>query len=194
MSEIPAGQPAPSFRLPSAQGPDVALDDYRGKQNLVVWFTKGMGCPFCRAQMSQLARAYGQIRELGAEVLEVTVTPLSRARLYAQKFPLPFPYLCDPDLDVRKAWGMGVRSHGPLYYVKQFVAGSTATKPPNDYGDFMPAMDEMGKVMRDDDMGFFLVDKQGVIRYATSGPYVSAKGSRPIPGNEEVLQELAKLG
>jgi peroxiredoxin len=31
MSGIVVGQPAPSFRLPSAQGPEIALEEFRGK-------------------------------------------------------------------------------------------------------------------------------------------------------------------
>ncbi|MBM3221121.1 MAG: redoxin domain-containing protein [Candidatus Rokubacteria bacterium] len=39
---LPAiGTPAPSFRLPSAQGADVALEDYRGR-SVVLWFSKGL--------------------------------------------------------------------------------------------------------------------------------------------------------
>ena len=39
---LPAvGTPAPTFRLPSAQGTDVALEDYRGR-SVVLWFSKGL--------------------------------------------------------------------------------------------------------------------------------------------------------
>ena len=37
MDGIAIGQPAPSFRLPSAQGTEVALEDYRGKNHVVGW-------------------------------------------------------------------------------------------------------------------------------------------------------------
>jgi peroxiredoxin len=100
MSGIQVGQTALPFRLPTAQGSAIGLEDYRGKQNLIVWLTKGMGCPFCRVHMSQLARSYDAIRGADTEVLEISVSPLPRARLYAQKFKLPFPYLCDPDYRV----------------------------------------------------------------------------------------------
>lgn len=39
---LTVGTPAPAFRLPSAQGPDVALEDYRGKLNVILWFSKGI--------------------------------------------------------------------------------------------------------------------------------------------------------
>lgn len=193
MPHVPVGELAPSFRLPSAQGTDVALEDYRGSRSLVVWFTKGMGCPFCRSQMSQLARAYQDIRKLGAEVIEITVSPPQQAKLYARKFTLPFPYLCDPDRRVRAEWGLELRKHGPLYYASNLVKGMTSPKVPNDYGDFMPPLGEFSGILGDDDMGLFLVDRQGLIRYATAGSYMEDKTAKPIPGNEEILGELAKL-
>ena len=39
---LPAiGTPAPPFRLPSAAGPEIALEDYRGR-SVVLWFSKGL--------------------------------------------------------------------------------------------------------------------------------------------------------
>jgi hypothetical protein len=35
------GTPAPPFRLPTAQGREVALEDYRGR-SVVLWFSKGL--------------------------------------------------------------------------------------------------------------------------------------------------------
>src|ERR1051325_11332489 len=133
------GETARSFRLPAAQGGEIALDDYKGRNAVIVWFTKGMACVFCRQQMSQLARAYPRIREHGGEVLEVTNSPVGRAQFYAKKFTLPFPYLCDPDYRVRSAWGLQKRSYGPGYYAKTLVAGMKVGPVPNDFGDFKPA-------------------------------------------------------
>ena len=42
-TEMPGvGAPAPNFRLAAAQGCDIALEDYRGKRNVVLWFSKGI--------------------------------------------------------------------------------------------------------------------------------------------------------
>lgn len=193
MAVVAVAQPAPSFRLPSAQGPEIGLEDFRGKQSVLVWFTKGMGCPFCRAQMSQLARAADDVRRLGAEILEVTVSPLPRARLYAQKFALPFPYLCDSDLRVREQWGLENRPRSLAGYAMALIGGMRAPKPANPYGDFAPPLDEMRNVLRDDDMGLFVVDRDGIVRYARAGSYTHEEGTRPLPPNEEILAEVAKL-
>ena len=36
------GTLAPNFRLASAQGPEVALEDYREKRNVILWFSHGL--------------------------------------------------------------------------------------------------------------------------------------------------------
>jgi peroxiredoxin len=193
MAAITVGSPAPSFRLPSAQGPELGLEDYRGKKNVIVWFTKGMVCPFCRSHMSQLARGYEEVQKRDGEILEISISPLPRARLYAEKFKMPFPYLCDPDFRVHGQWGLARRVHGLGYYALSFVKGMTAPKPANDYGTFPPPLDEMPGVLKDDDMGFFIVDKDGVVRYSIAGSYLTEAGQRPIPSNDEIVRELDRL-
>jgi peroxiredoxin len=104
---VVVGTLAPSFRLPSGQGPEIGLEDYRARSHALVWFTKGIACPFCRRQMVQMGKLYPRLRELGAEVLLVAPTRPEQARLYMRRFPVPYPYLCDPGYQVRRAWGRG---------------------------------------------------------------------------------------
>ena len=186
---IPAiGEPARPLRLPDANGREVALDDYRGRAAVVVWFTKGMACAFCRQHMSQLSRVYTRILERGAEILQVTPSPPARAQLYARRFTLPFPYLCDPAHEAWEAWGLKRRGHGPVYYAKALISGLTAAKPPNDFGKFGPSPSEIPSMLVDDDMGFFVVDRDGAVRYALAGSYMEGGGARNIPGADEVVR------
>ena len=39
---------------------------------------------------------------------------------------------------------------------------------------------------------FYIVDKHGVVRYSLAGSYVVEGASRPIPSNEEIVQELKR--
>jgi peroxiredoxin len=195
MQSLSVGQVAPSFRLPSGQGAEVSSEDYLGKKNLIVWFTKGMACPFCRQHMSQLVRGYAEFQKRDAEILEITTTDPARARLYMQNFPLPFPYLCDPGHRVSRAWTLGVRSHSPLWYAARFVEGARMpAQPPTEF-DVKITAGDLPKLLRDDDMGFFIVDKRGVVRYALAGSYTDFddKATRPIPSNEEIVRELDRL-
>ncbi|HUE38204.1 MAG TPA: redoxin domain-containing protein [Candidatus Binatia bacterium] len=192
MPGVNVGEQAPSFRLPSAQGGEIGLEDFRDRKNVIVWFTKGMACMFCRAQMSQLARAYDDVRKLDTEVLQVSLSGVSRARVYATKFKLPFPYLCDADYRVRSEWKLGSRDESFGTYVRRYVAGMRMEPPPNTFGNFMPPFDETRNLLRDDDMGLFIVDKRAIVRYAIAGAYGGVQGVREIPSNDELLRELAK--
>jgi peroxiredoxin len=193
MPLVKIGDRPPTFRLPTAQGTDVGLDDFVGRP-VIVWFTKGMACPFCRQHMSQLARGYAGIKALGAEVLQVTLTRPERARVYARQFTLPFPYLCDPDYHVRSTWGMDVRSHGVAYYARTLLKGMTSPQPENDFGKLNPTPGELPNLLADEDAGFFILDGAGVVRFASAGAYVQGGVPQAIPGNDEILRELERLG
>lgn len=192
MAVVKIGDRPPAFRLPTAQGTEVGVGDFAG-QRLVVWFTKGMACPFCRQHMSRLARSYADIKKLGAEVLQVTVTKPDRASVFARQFTLPFPYLCDPDYRARQSWGMDVRSHGVGYYAKTLIRGMTSPQADNDFGKINPKPGDLPGLLADDDAGLFILDGEGVVRFASAGAYVQDGAPRSIPGNDEILRELEKL-
>lgn len=191
---IPVGAVAPDFRLPTADGREVALADYRGR-SVIVWFTKGMACPFCRQQMSQLARGAPRLRELGAEILQVTPSTPSRAALYAKRFPLPFPYLCDPDFAAARAFGLDHRSHGLGWYAKRLVQSASLPQPePNEFGPPKPDLVALPTLMADQDAGFFVVDRGGVVRVSRAGSYMMESAVRPLPTNDEIAADLERLG
>jgi len=192
MTAIEVGQAAPSFRLPTGHGTALGTEDYRGRHHLIVWFTKGMGCPFCRTQMSQLARGYSRLQAAGAEILQVTATQPQRAAFYAKNFPLPFPYLCDPDYSVHRAWGLEVRSHSLAWYARTFYAASRLSPPPAPgIGEPKLALRELPTMLHDSDMGFFVVDRQGIVRYRHTSPYATERGFNVIPTVDEILHHLA---
>ena len=190
------GQRAPVFRLPSAQGPEMGPEDFRGR-NRILFFAKGMACGFCRQKMSQLARGLARFRELDAEVLHIAPTPVDRGRFYGRNFRLPFPYLCDPEYRAYAAYGLAARKPPLLARVHAVYSGFTTPTPENDWGEIRPALRELPRLVNDDDMGFFIVDREGVIRYARVGSYVMMEGGkmtgiRPIPSNEEIVRELER--
>ena len=191
MNPIRVGDAPPPFRLPSGQGPEIGVEDYRGRSKLVVWFTKGFGCAFCRAHMAQIVRSYPAIRERGAEVLEVSVSKPAQGRLYLKKFSLPFPYLCDDDYRARTSWGVGHRSRPLTYYAQALVSTMRMDFPSSDFGPpSSPPLAEVPRMLADDDTGFFVLDRSGVARFARSGTYIDGAAARPIPTEEEIFRAL----
>ncbi|MEW6282088.1 MAG: peroxiredoxin-like family protein [Candidatus Eremiobacterota bacterium] len=185
---LTVGAKAPDFRLPSAQGPEVGLADYLGKKTTVLWFTKGMGCAFCRQQMVQIQRGYPAFAELGGEVLQISRTTLERARIYASKFEMPFPYLCDPDYRVAELYGLCRRQHNPAWYAASFLKAVAGPRPQEDPLRTAPQPAEIPVLLADDDMGFFVADREGAIRFALSGTYYETSGPvvRRVPSNAEI--------
>lgn len=91
---------APDFLLPAKTGENIALSDYRGKQPVVLFFTREFTCPQCRMHSRQLAAAYEEIQALGAEVLVLGAGTVGDARCYAERLELPYPVLADVDRSV----------------------------------------------------------------------------------------------
>jgi len=181
------GTPAPNFRLASAQGPDIALEDYRGQRNVVLWLSKGLYCPFCRRYMAQLHLGYKEIQERETEILEVTYSTPEEARLYFQQYQLWFPYLCDPERSIFRLYGLSSVRRG----VKDMVASMTVAigdrlfhgeKGPSP----LPYLKRYGST--DLEQAVFIIDKSGVIRYVYTS---SALGG--LPSNAEYLRQLERL-
>lgn len=86
---------APDFLLPANTGENIALSDYRGKQPVVLFFTREFTCPQCRMHARQLAAQYDEIRARGAEVVVLGAGTAGDARRYAERLELPYPVLGD---------------------------------------------------------------------------------------------------
>ena len=202
---VTMGTEAPPFTLPCAQGGHVELEKYRGRAAVVLWFTKGFGCPFCRQQMSQFARQYSRFTAGGAEILAVTRTDPTRAAAYARQFTIPFPYLCDPADATRHAYGLAVRENSAGWYLRKVAKAVTkGTGYPDDYGPsgvlgaapgFSPSLSEVRKAMDDEDTAVFVIDRAGVVRFADVGGFRENGGVgalRALPSTDDILHVLER--
>jgi peroxiredoxin Q/BCP len=66
------GQPAPLFTLPNADMDDVALDSFRGKKHVVLYFYLKDGSPLCTQQAVEFSDALDDFEKLGTTVLGVS--------------------------------------------------------------------------------------------------------------------------
>jgi hypothetical protein len=64
--------------------------------------------------------------------------------------------------------------------------------PVSDLGNPRPSLAEIHSNLADTDMGFFLVDREGIVRWVVAGAYGSAQGVRGIPSTEDILRELER--
>ena len=105
LSNLKPGQAAPSFSASDANGETVRLVDYRGKR-VVLYFYPKDDTPGCTVESCGLRDNYDKIRELGAEVLGVSVDDVTSHRKFTDKFNLPFRLVADVDKKISRAYGV----------------------------------------------------------------------------------------
>jgi peroxiredoxin len=86
--------------LPVSSGDDVALAEYRGRANVILFFVCEFNWMQWRALVAQLGRMYKEFQAAGAEVPIILGDTLEHARSYAGQLKAPFPVLADPDRKV----------------------------------------------------------------------------------------------
>jgi putative peptide zinc metalloprotease protein len=189
------GQIAPQFALPSLRGAMVDLAAYRGRRNVVVWFSRGFTCPFCRVYTDGMRAGYEALRTAETEIIQVAPNLLDSARRFFAQSPLPFPFVCDPDKRLYAVYGLG--DMGALEATKTAVVSFAHAFTHGDTNAQLRGawLDVMNRnfirrlhhhAMTAQEQGLFLIDKRGVIRHVSVvGPI------DPVPGGAQ-LAELAR--
>ncbi|NEP15288.1 MAG: redoxin domain-containing protein [Leptolyngbya sp. SIO4C1] len=118
-SRFRLGQLLPDFQLPAVgQRAPISLADYRGRQPVVLAFTRifteKQYCPFCYPHILAMNEAYEQFAALGAEVLLVTSTDLRQSKQVQQDLALAMPLLVDPSCQTFRTYGTGQALGAPL--------------------------------------------------------------------------------
>ena len=188
------GEVAPAFSLPSVRGPMVDLASYRERRNVVVWFSRGFTCPFCRIYTDGIRSSYEDLQSAETEVIQIAPNLLESARRYFGPSPLPFPFVCDPDKRLFAVYGLGDRGvleatrTAVVSFAHAFTHGDSINQT---RGAFFDVMNRNfvrrlhHHAMTAHEQGMFLIDKQGVIRNVkVVGPI------DPVPSGAE-LAELA---
>jgi len=81
-------QPAPDLTVPLLRGGTYRLSDQRPKLFTMVVFFRGLHCPVCHAQLSELERRLPELEERGIEVIAVSGETLERTRTLARAWKL----------------------------------------------------------------------------------------------------------
>jgi peroxiredoxin len=222
MHPLEPGQRAPGFILPAANREGtVSLEAYRGRRAVLIGFFRGLHCPFCRRQAVELGRAQPELAELGVETLAVFNTLPERARLYFRYHPTSAIVLADPDCAVHRAFGVpevGLVAAGSStptewpHRTRPEDFEALRIDPTGEMGESLSPMEgnlrlnakdafEMSDVDKDifarhgmQLSGHFLVDREGIVRWARS------EATRPpgdlcrFPTAKEMLAAARSLG
>ena len=181
MPTLRPGDRAPDVTLPAADRDGaVALTDNGGKQPVLLALFRGLYCPFCRRQMSQLALSVERLERSGVATLAVVATAPERARLYYRFRPPRFRVAADPDLRTHRAYGL---PHLPKTPAVLQIVEAAAVEMARDLGiptlpgqasdailrfdGFEPIESDRHDAERDQALmiGQFLIDPHGIVRW-----------------------------
>ncbi|WP_045876014.1 thioredoxin-dependent thiol peroxidase [Pseudofrankia sp. DC12] len=103
-ARLAAGDVAPGFTLPDADGKDVSLASYRGRR-VVVYFYPRASTPGCTKQACDFRDSLAQLNDAGIDVLGVSPDKPAALVKFRDNEGLTFPLLSDPDRAVLTAYG-----------------------------------------------------------------------------------------
>ncbi len=161
---LKVGDKAPDFNLTTktAAGPEKRkLSDNLGKKNTVLLFFPMAFTGVCTKEMCDVSQGLGAYSSLNAEVWGISGDNPFAQGAWAEKEKITVPLLSDYEHKVARAYGIA-------------------------YDAFLPAKNlDMGGVPK---RSAFVVDKQGVIRYAESND-----DPGKLPNFDAVKQRLGTL-
>ena len=103
-ARLVAGDPAPDFTLPDADGDEVTLSSFRGRR-VVVYFYPAASTPGCTKQACDFRDSLAQLNDAGIDVLGVSPDKPAKLVKFRDAEKLTFPLLSDPDRTVLSAYG-----------------------------------------------------------------------------------------
>ncbi|HEX7032688.1 MAG TPA: peroxiredoxin [Nitrososphaera sp.] len=115
LSSVPPniGDVAPDFELPDPDMNFRKLSEFRGKKTILAFFPAAES-PVCTAEMCALRDSLDSLRDLGANVVGVSVDGPFANKFFVQNRHLNFPVLSDYRREVIRKYGIVMNKLGPL--------------------------------------------------------------------------------
>jgi peroxiredoxin Q/BCP len=93
---LQVGDLAPEAKLPSTEGKDVSLADYRGKFVALFFYPQDL-TPTCSQEACDFRDYAAEFQAAGAQVIGVSPDPIERHRKFIAKYGLNYPLVSDPE-------------------------------------------------------------------------------------------------
>lgn len=102
---IKEGKLAPDFILPTSDGKNISLSDFRGKKVVLYFYPKDM-TPGCTTEACDFRDAHTEFLHLNAVILGVSRDLVSKHEKFVNKYELPFLLLSDEKGEVCQQYGV----------------------------------------------------------------------------------------
>jgi peroxiredoxin Q/BCP len=103
-TRLAAGDAAPDFTLPDADGKPVSLSEFRGRR-VIVYFYPAASTPGCTTEACDFRDSLADLNDAGFAVLGISPDKPAKLAKFRDAEGLTFPLLGDEDRAVLTAWG-----------------------------------------------------------------------------------------
>ncbi|MBA4047545.1 MAG: alkyl hydroperoxide reductase [Sphingomonas sp.] len=172
---LKAGDRAPDFSLPDADGRMVRATDLLASGPIALTFYRGVWCPYCNLDLQALEEAANAIRATGAQLIAITPQQAASSRKAIRDNSLTFPVLSDAGNQVADAFGLRFRLQDEL----SALYASFGVDLPGSNGDDSQTLPMPAR---------YVIGTDGKIAYAEVNPDYTR---RPEPG--EMIAVLESL-
>jgi peroxiredoxin Q/BCP len=104
--KLKAGDPAPDFEGPTSDGSKLGLKNFLGKKNVVLYFYPKDDTSGCTKEACSFRDNLQPIRNMGAEIIGVSLDSIESHRKFASKYGLSFPLISDNEKRIANAYGV----------------------------------------------------------------------------------------
>lgn len=104
--KVKVGDKAPDFDGPTGDGSHLGLKDFVGKKNVVLYFYPKDDTPGCTREALSFRDNIQPIRNMGAEIVGVSIDSVQSHDRFAQKYELTFPLISDKEKKIATAYGV----------------------------------------------------------------------------------------
>lgn len=155
------GMEAPDFKVKDIYGDTVELSSYKGKQNVLIFFSRYIGCSWCQMFIIDIKRNSQKLKEHDTEVIVITESKEDVLKKYAPPKNEAFlKMVSDPEKRLYKLYG--VDKHGSWFNARVITNSLRFLKYLKDY-----------KYVKDSLKGdplqapaCFVIGKDGKIKYS----------------------------
>lgn len=112
------GQVAPDFDVVASDGRRLALADFTGKKNVVLYFYPGDFTPVCTKETCSFRDMYADLAGKDTEVIGVSVDDDASHAKFAAKYDVGFPLVADPKMQLARLYGV---QDGPLGLLRDLI-------------------------------------------------------------------------
>lgn len=123
-ASLTVGDSAPAFSMATDSGGNVALKDFKGSKNVVLYFYPKDDTPGCTVEAKDFRDLQAEFAKADTVVIGVSKDNAKSHDKFKEKFELNFTLACDEDVAVCTAYGVWVEKS---MYGKKYMGIQRAT-------------------------------------------------------------------